>query len=97
QRLIQHTLLQSATTRERTVKAFLLARVGQRCSERRLAELARVVRAQPYLSSVAVRAVDDSAGGVRLLVETVDELPIIIGGGYKDGGLSNLTYGNENI
>jgi hypothetical protein len=96
-RAIQHFVFQSGTTREGPIRSFLLARVGQRCSDRWLPELARVVRAQPYLASVSVRAVADSGDGVRLIVETVDEVPLIIGGGYTSRGLTNVKYGNSNI
>src|SRR5438105_1380687 len=50
-RAVQHYLFQSGTTRERTVRSFILARVGQRCEDSQLPELARVVRAQPYLAA----------------------------------------------
>jgi len=96
-RAIQHMLFQSGTTRDETIRPFLLARVGDRCSDGWLPELARVVRAQPYLASVSVRAVSDGADGVRLVVETVDEVPLIIGAGYASGGFTNLKYGNSNI
>jgi hypothetical protein len=93
---VQHYLFQSGTTRERAIRPFILAHVGQRCEDARLPELARVVRAQPYLSAVTVRVVPDG-DGVRLVFETVDEVPIIIGGGVTHGGLSNIKYGNSNI
>jgi hypothetical protein len=96
-RSLQHFLFQSGTTREGPIRSFLLARVGQTCSDRWLPELARVVRAQPYLASVSVRAVSDTGNGVRLVVETVDEVPLIIGGGYTSRGFTNLKYGNSNI
>jgi hypothetical protein len=96
-RAIQHFLFQSGTTREKAIRPFLLARVGQRCSDSWLPELARVVRAQPYIAAVTVRAVSDTGNGVRLMVETVDEVPLIIGGGYTNRGFTNLKYGNSNI
>jgi len=96
-RAIQRFVFQSGTTRERAIRPFLLAHVGQRCSDSWLPELARVVRAQPYLAAVTVRAASDSADGVRLVVETTDEVPVIIGGGYTSRGFTNLKYGNSNI
>jgi len=96
-RAIQHFLFQSGTTRERAIRPFILAHVGQRCEDKWLPELARVIRAQPYLAAVTVRAVSDAADGVRLVVETVDEVPVIIGGGYTSHGFTNLKYGNSNI
>ena len=96
-RAVQRYLFQSGTTRERAIRPFILARIGQRCLDSRLPELARVVRAQPYLASATVRAVGDGANGVRLVVETVDEVPIILGGGIGSGGISSFKYGNSNI
>jgi len=55
-RAIQHFLFQSGTTRERAIRPFILAHVGQRCDDAWLPELARVIRAQPYL------AADDEIG-----------------------------------
>jgi hypothetical protein len=96
-RFMQHVLFQSGTTHESRIRAFLLARVDQKCSDAWLSELARVVRAEPYIASATVTAVSDGAQGVRLKVETVDEVPVIIGGGVTKGGLSNVKYGNSNI
>jgi len=96
-RAVKHAVFQSSTSRESTVRSFLRARVGDRCSDRWLAEVARVLRAQPYIASASVRAASDGADGVRLTVETVDEVPLILGGGYSKGGFSNIKYGNANI
>ena len=96
-RAVQHFLFQAGTTRERVIRPFILAHVGQKCDDSRLPELARVVRAQPYIASVTLRAVADTGDGVRLVFETVDEVPVIIGGGITKGSLSNLKYGNSNI
>lgn len=94
---VQHVLFQSGTTHESKVRAFLLAHVGEKCSDDLLPELARVIRAEPYIASSKVTAESDGADGVKLTVETVDEVPVIIGGGVTHGGLSNVKYGNSNI
>jgi len=94
---LQRFVFQSGTTRDRAIRPFLLARVGDRCSDAWLPELARVVRAQPYLAVATVRAESDGGDGVRLVVETVDEIPVIVGGGYTKNGLTNIKYGNSNI
>ena len=96
-RFMQHVLFQSGTTHESRIRAFLLAHVDERCSDELLPEVARVVRVEPYIASATVTAVSDGADGVRLKVETVDEVPVIVGGGISKGGLSNLKYGNSNI
>src|SRR5512132_4215306 len=95
-RAVQHFLFQAGTTRERAIRPFILARVGQKCEDSRLPELARVVRAQPYIATVTLRVVPDTGDGVRLVFETVDEVPVIIGGGITHGSLSNIKYGNSN-
>src|SRR6476646_963091 len=43
-RAVQHFLFQAGTTRERAIRPFILAHVGQKCEDSRLPELARVVR-----------------------------------------------------
>ncbi len=96
-RAMQHVLFQHGTTHEGRVRAFLLAHVDEKCSDDLLPELARVVRAEPYIAAATVTAVSDGADGVRLKVETVDEVPVIVGGGITKGGLSNVKYGNSNI
>ena len=96
-RAIQHFVFQSATTRAWAIRPFVLARPGQRCSDKNLSELARVVRAQPYIATASVRAVADTGNGVRLVVETTDDIPLILGGGVTSDGITNLKYGNTNI
>lgn len=95
-RFVQRVLLQSATSREEAVRPFLIARVGRDCDDALLREASRALRALPYLASATVRPVEDTAQGVRLLVETVDEIPLVIGGGWDDG-ISAVTYGNSNV
>ena len=90
--VLRHTL-----TKDVAIEPFLLVEPGGPCSEFRLAESARVLRVQPYLADATVTSAPDPRGGVRVRVETVDEIPLIIGGGIRDGKLSALTYGNANI
>ena len=96
-RAIQLFIFQSATTRDWAIRPFVLAKVGQQCSDANLRELARVVRAQPSIATALVRAVPDTGNGVRLVVQTTDDVPLIIGGGYASGGFTNVKYGNSNI
>lgn len=60
-------------TRTRLVQRFLLLKEGDVCEEQRRVESERVLRAQPYLSDVAIRVLPESADAVRLRVETIDE------------------------
>lgn len=95
-RFVQRVLLQSATTREEAIRPFVIARAGRSCDDALLRETARVLRALPYLASATIRPVEDTGQGVRLLVETVDEVPLVIGGGWDDG-ISAFTFGNSNV
>ncbi len=86
-----------ATTRASVVRRFLLTEVGRPCSERQRAESERILRLQPYLADASVRAVDDGAGGLRLEVETLDDIPVIVGGRFRGIRPYALTLGNENV
>src|SRR5215472_12504035 len=60
-RFMQHVLFQSGTTHESRIRAFLLAHVDERCTDDLLPELARVVRAEPYIAAAKVAALTDGA------------------------------------
>jgi hypothetical protein len=90
-------LLVGRPTRPPAIEPFVLLEEGEPCDEFARAESERMLRAQPYLADATVRAVDDSAGGVRLEVETVDELHPVFGLGFGDGGLSSLKLGSTNL
>ena len=96
-RAVLRTLFQSAVTRDDVVRAFLVARPGAPCTDALLRESARVLRTQGFLANVRVTAAPDSGGTARLAVETVDEIPLVVGGGWRDGGPSALTLGNANV
>lgn len=81
QRLARFVTELHATTRPAVISRFLVLSPGMACTELRREESERVLRTQPYLAQATVRAFPDSAGGVYLLVETVDETSLLIGGG----------------
>jgi hypothetical protein len=73
-----------ANTREELVRRFLLLRVGDACNQIQRAESERILRAQPYFVDARIRVYDDEKGGVRLEVETRDDVsllfsPVIVG------------------
>ena len=72
-------------THEEVVRRELLFRVGDGCDPARLAESARVLRAQPYIREAAVTAVPDSEGGVDVLVTTRDEWSLLLSGRIAGG------------
>ena len=89
-------LLQSPRTEESAVRPFLLLREGDRCTEFRRLESERLLRAQPYVAEARVTPVPDG-DGVRLVVETEDDVALIVGGGVRDGTLSRARFGNGNL
>lgn len=89
--------LHHTVTRARVVTAYLQLAVGQRCTERNRGESERLLRLQPYLAAASVRAVPDGPGRVRVVVETVDEVPIIVGARLRGLLPVRLTVGSENV
>ncbi len=96
-RIARRLGLHHSTTREGVVRRFVTLEVGRPCTEFRRAESERLLRAQPFLASANVRAVADARGGVRVEVETVDEVPAVLDGRLRRGQPAALTAGNENI
>lgn len=89
--------LHHATTRPGVIDAFLALEVGQPCTDHRRAESERLLRDQRFLADATVRTVPDGAGGVDVIVETVDEVPVLVGGQLRGLGLNSLSLGNGNI
>jgi hypothetical protein len=89
-------LLQYKTTTDDVIRSFLQLKQGGICSEFRREESERVLRAQPFLADASVRAYPDS-NGVHIVVETVDEIPLVIGGSVSRGSLASATFGNSNV
>jgi hypothetical protein len=88
--------LHHTTTRERVIAAFLALHVGEPCTDFRRAESERVLRAQPFIADAKVTTSPDS-GGVAVLVETTDEVPVLVGGRFRGASPEVLTLGNGNI
>ena len=89
--------LHHTTTQADVIRNFLLLSVGQPCTERLRAESERILRFQPFLADATLRAVDDSAGGVRIEVETVDEIPTVFSLRFRNGSPAALRIGNGNV
>jgi hypothetical protein len=91
--------LHHATTRTRVIEAFLALQVGGPCTEFRRAESERVLRAQPFIGDARVRIIADSASetGVTAIVETTDEIPVLLGGRFRGVVPDALKLGNGNI
>jgi hypothetical protein len=89
--------LHHITTRDGVVNAFLALDVGEPCNEVRRAESERVLRAQPFLADATVRTTADGAGRVAVLVETVDEIPVLVNARFRGLSPRSFALGNENI
>lgn len=89
---VEHT-----TTKTDVIRRFLLLDVGRPCSGTQLAESQRILRLQPFLAEAKVRAVPDSAGGTRIEVATVDEIPTVFSLRFRHGRPTALLFGNGNV
>jgi hypothetical protein len=83
-------------TRANVITAYLRLVVGSVCTERDRQESERLLRAQPFIASAAVRAVRVAPRQVRLTVDVVDETRLSAGVGVSRGTLSSLLLGNQN-
>jgi hypothetical protein len=89
--------LEHTSTREGIVRGFLLLEVGGPCSASRVAESQRILRLQPFLAEATVRAVPDSLGGVRIEVETLDEIPTIFSMRFRGWNPAAIRLGDGNV
>lgn len=85
------------TTRPGVIKAYLRVEAGNECTELDRRESERLLRAQRFIASATVRALPDGPGKVWILVETVDEIPVIIGGGFQGAKFESIQLGTENL
>ncbi len=82
-------------TRPGVIAAYLRLAVGSVCTERDRLESERLLRAQPFIASAAVRAVRVAPRQVNLTVDVVDELRLMGGVGVSRGTLSSLLLGTQ--
>ena len=88
--------LHHRTTDTAVVRRFLALETGRRCTDFRMRESARLLREQPFLADARIRGIPDDSGGVRVEVETVDEIPALVSASFN-GHLTYLEIGNENM
>jgi len=89
--------LHHATTQPRVIEAFMALHVGRPCTEFRRAESERVLRAQPFIADAIVRVVSDEHDGAIAIVETTDEIPVLVGGRFRGVIPDAISLGNANI
>lgn len=70
---------------------------GEICTDERRIESERILRALPFLAAATVRAVPDTAGGVRLEIVTTDEIPVLVAGAMHGAVPAAFSLGNSNI
>lgn len=86
------------TTRPALVRRYVLLDEGLPCTELRRSESERLLRAQPFIADARVVAVPVE-GGVRIEVETIDELSLIVGGGVQQHSpvVNSVKLGEGNL
>jgi hypothetical protein len=84
-------------TRPGVIKAYLLVSVGMPCNELDRTESERLLRAQRFIASASVKAVPTGPGQVKIVVETVDDLGLIVGGSAQGTSIHSLQLGTENL
>src|SRR5437762_5566246 len=89
--------LHHTTTDTAVVRRFLALETGGVCTDFRMRESARLLRDEPFLADARIRGVPDDSGGVRIEVETIDEISAIVAASFGHGHLSHLEIGNENM
>jgi len=89
--------LHHTTSKEEMIGGFLLLAAGEVCTEQKRAESERILRLQPFLADASIRALPDPGDGVRVEVETIDEIPTVFGMRVRDFLPSALRFGNGNV
>ncbi len=89
--------MRSTSTRPEVIRAYLRVAEGTPCTELDRTESERLLRAQRFISSAIIRPIADGPGNVRLVVETVDEIPFLVGGSFEGAKLESLLLGTENL
>ena len=89
--------MHSTATRPEVIRAYLRVAEGTPCTELNRTESERLLRAQRFISSAIIRPIADGPGSVRLVVETVDEIPFLVGGSFEGTKFESLLLGTENL
>lgn len=89
--------LEHRRTQPFVLRAYVLLKPGARCSEQARVESERMLRAQPFVASAAVRTYPDGPGRVRVRVDVVDEVPLMASARFANGGLRGAQVGTRNF
>ena len=87
------------TTHTEVIERFLLLHAGDRCDELRRIESERILRVQPFLADASVYALPAGIGQVDLVVETTDEVAVVLEGTLSGGApfARFLRFGNSTV
>ncbi len=87
------------TTNPEVIRRFLLLQRGDACDELRRSDSERILRAQPFIADASVRAMANDHGGITLLVETSDEISLVLDAAIGPGRppVRFLRFGNSNL
>ena len=85
------------TTRPHVLNPYLLLEVGDVCSEPRRLESERILRQLPFIQDAQVAAFPDGAGGVHLVVRTVDEFSFVASPALSGTSLIGGRVGTTNL
>jgi hypothetical protein len=96
-RAVLKPLLYGTPTRAEAITPYLLLQVGSMCSTLARTESERLLRRLPYLADARVTTTPDGAGGVRVTVETTDDLRPVIGAGVRGSQVTDLELGSTSI
>lgn len=79
------------------VRAYVRLKVGQPCTEVARFESERMLRAQRFVASAAVRAIDDGPERVRIVVDVVDEFPWVGSARFAGTTMTAASVGSINL
>lgn len=92
----ERTLLPHTPTRAWVVRAYVLLKVGEPCTEKARLESERMIRAQEFVASARIRALPDGPGLVRLSIDVVDEIAWVTAARFRGTTPTALTLGTIN-
>lgn len=91
-----NAVLRGAPSHLEALRPFVLLRAGEPCTPLRLRESARLLRALPYVADATLRTEPDG-DGVRVVVETTDDLRPVLSGSERDGTPTRLRLGTLSL
>jgi hypothetical protein len=89
--------MHGTATRPEVIRAYLRLTEGGQCTELDRTESERLLRAQRFISFATIQPIADGPGRVRLVVETVDEVPVLVGGSFQGTQIASVMLGTENF